>query len=127
MLSRPGKLTEEQLQQLENMLSVSEKLRTAYWLKEKFYEFMDSKNIDEAKKHLSNWNLCIGVAPLEEFQKCFEIINRWQPCILRAFSLGYTNGFTEGSNNRIKVLKRNCYGVRNFKRFRNRILHMMAA
>lgn len=127
MLSRPGKLTEEQLRQLENMLSVSEKLRTAYWLKEKFYEFMDSKNIDEAKRNLSNWNLCIGVAPLEEFQKCFEIINRWQPHILRAFSLGYTNGFTEGSNNRIKVLKRNCYGVRNFNRFRNRILHMMAA
>lgn len=127
MLSRSEKLTEEQIRQLENMLSVSEKLRTAYWLKEKFYEFMDSKNIEEAKKNLSNWNLCIGVAPLEEFQKCFDIINRWQPYILRAFSLGYTNGFTEGCNNRIKVLKRNCYGVRNFTRFRNRILHMMAA
>lgn len=127
MLKRPEKLKDEQLQQLENMLSVSEKLRTAYWLKEKFYEFMDSKNIAEAKKNLSNWDLCVGVAQLEEFQKCFEIINRWQPYILRAFSLGYTNGFTEGSNNRIKVLKRNCYGVRNFKRFRNRILHMMAA
>lgn len=127
MLSRSEKLKEEQLKQLEHMLSVSGKLRTAYWLKETFYEFMDSKNIEEAKKNLSNWNLCVGVAPLEEFQKCFEIINRWQPYILRAFSLGYTNGFTEGSNNKIKVLKRNCYGVRNFRRFRNRILHMMAA
>ncbi|MDW7669197.1 MAG: transposase, partial [Bacillota bacterium] len=31
----------------------------------------------------------------------------------------------EGVNNKIKVLKRNAYGVRNFDRFRNRILHMM--
>lgn len=34
-----------------------------------------------------------------------------------------TNGPTEGSNNKIKVLKRNSYGIRNFKRFRTRILH----
>ncbi|RGM16886.1 hypothetical protein DXC23_12265, partial [Eubacterium sp. OM08-24] len=33
---------------------------------------------------------------------------------------------TEGCNNKIKVLKRNAYGFRNFKRFRNRILHMFA-
>ncbi|MEG2234712.1 MAG: transposase, partial [Oscillospiraceae bacterium] len=29
-------------------------------------------------------------------------------------------------NNKIKVLKRNAYGYRNFKRFRNRILHMFS-
>ncbi|MBO5555824.1 MAG: transposase, partial [Oscillospiraceae bacterium] len=28
-----------------------------------------------------------------------------------------------GCNNKTKVLKRVCYGVRNFSRFRNRILH----
>ena len=127
LLARHEKLTPEQCQQLENMLAVSEKLRMAYWLKENFYVFMDSKDIYEAKKNLKNWNLCAGVAQLEEFQKCFDIVNRWHPYILRAFSLGYTNGFTEGCNNRIKVLKRNCYGVRNFSRFRNRILQMMAA
>lgn len=127
LLSRQEKLKPEQVQQLENMLAVSEKLRKAYWLKENFYAFMDSRNIDEAKQNLKNWNLCAGAVQLEEFQKCFETINRWQPYILRAFSLGYTNGFTEGCNNRIKVLKRNCYGVRNFSRFRNRILHMMAS
>ncbi|QOX62587.1 transposase [Anoxybacterium hadale] len=89
--------------------------------------YLWTAKISTKQKNLSNWNLCAGVAKLEEFQKCFDIINKWQPYILRAFSLGYTNGFTEGCNNRIKVLKRNCYGVRNFSRFRNRILHMMAA
>lgn len=82
LLSRHEKLTEEQCQQLENMLAVSEKLRKAYWLKENFYVFIDSKDIYEAKKNLKNWNLCAGVAQLEEFQKCFEIINRWQHNLL---------------------------------------------
>ncbi|MCD8191711.1 MAG: transposase, partial [Oscillospiraceae bacterium] len=44
-------------------------------------------------------------------------------CILNAFDCTYTNGFTEGCNNKTKVLKRACYGVQNFSRFRNRILH----
>jgi DNA gyrase subunit B len=44
----------------ENMLAISLKLRKAYWLKENFYKFMDSKDIYEAKKNLKNWNLCIG-------------------------------------------------------------------
>lgn len=127
ILSHHEKLNHEQCLQLENMLSVSKRLAEAYWLKENFYRFMDSKDLDEAKKHLKDWNMCVGVVQIQEFERCFEMINRWQPYILRAFSLGYTNGFTEGCNNKIKVLKRNCYGVRNFNRFRNRILHMMSA
>ncbi|MDD6490031.1 MAG: transposase, partial [Clostridia bacterium] len=46
--------------------------------------------------------------------------------ILNSFDYSITNGFTEGCNNKIKVLKRNAYGYRNFKRFRNRILHIFS-
>ena len=46
--------------------------------------------------------------------------------ILNSFSSTITNGFTEGCNNKIKVLKRNAYGYRNFNRFRNRILHIFS-
>lgn len=48
----------------------------------------------------------------------------WGKSILNTFDYPYTNGFTEGCNNKIKVLKRNTYGYRNFERFRKRILHM---
>ncbi|MEF2920191.1 MAG: transposase, partial [Acutalibacteraceae bacterium] len=46
--------------------------------------------------------------------------------ILNSFTTKFTNGFTEGCNNKIKVLKRNAYGYRNFKRFRNRIIHIFS-
>lgn len=46
--------------------------------------------------------------------------------LLNSFEKAYANGFTEGCNNKIKVLKFNAYGYRNFNRFRNRILHMFA-
>ncbi|WP_211236681.1 transposase, partial [Atopobacter phocae] len=36
-----------------------------------------------------------------------------------------TNGPIKGLNNKIKVLKRNAYGYRNYSHFKNRILLMM--
>jgi len=127
ILRHGNKLNPDDLLQLEGMLEISHDLREAYALKECFYGFMGCKDIEKAKKELAGWNLRVGIANLEEFNKCFNTVNRWQPYILRAFSTGYTNGYTEGVNNKIKVLKRICYGVRNFDRFRNRILHLMAA
>ena len=51
-------------------------------------------------------------------------IMNWEKSILNTFDYPYTNGFTEGCNNKIKVLKRNTDGYQNFERFRKRILHM---
>lgn len=127
MISHSRNLKEEDIDQLTIMLSYSERLRNAYYTKEAFFRFMDSQNLEEAKDKLMNFRLAVHVVDLPEFTALYAMIKRWEPYILRAFSSGYTNGYTEGCNNKIKVLKRNCYGVRNFNRFRNRILHMMAA
>ena len=42
--------------------------------------------------------------------------------LTNAFLLQYTNGYTEGTNNKIKVLKRISYRLRHFGRFRVCIL-----
>ncbi|WP_279230902.1 transposase [Natranaerovirga pectinivora] len=55
---------------------------------------------------------------------CANTYRHWSKEILNAFKYRYTDGPTEGFNNKIKVLKRVSYGVRNFHRFRNRILHI---
>ena len=57
-------------------------------------------------------------------EKCANTMQNWHLGIINSFSSSLTNGFTEGCNNKIKVLKRNAYGYRNFNRFRKRILHM---
>jgi transposase len=111
---------------VEIMLQTSTRLRDAYLLKEKFYEFVDSKDLNEAKEKLAAWYLYIGVCKIPEFDECLKTISNWERYILNSFKCTYTNGFTEGVNNKIKVLKRNAYGVKNFERFRTRILHVMA-
>ena len=59
---------------------------------------------------------------LKEFNATLTMLANWSKYILNAFDCPYSNGFTEGTNNKIKVIKRNAYGFRNFENFRNRIL-----
>ena len=51
------------------------------------------------------------------------MLQNWEPYILNAFDCPFSNGFTEGVNNSIKVIKRVAYGFRNFHNFRLKILH----
>jgi transposase len=127
LLKRMNQLKEDEKSAVETMLRASSKLKEAYLLKEKFYEFIDSRDLTEAKKKLAAWYLYIGVCKVPEFNECLKTISNWEKYILNSFICPYTNGYTEGVNNKIKVLKRNAYGVRNFERFRNRILHTMAS
>ncbi|MGN1131418.1 MAG: transposase [Ruminococcus sp.] len=63
---------------------------------------------------------------IPQFGKCAMTMFNWLNGIFNSFSSPITNGFTEGCNNKIKVLKRNAYVYRNFKRFRNHILHIFS-
>ena len=121
------KLNQEQIDAVEVMLNMSPKLGKAYLLKERFREFLNSKDEIEAKKRLSFWFALADSCDLQEFNTCKNTLFEWITPILNSFKTPYTNGFTEGCNNRIKVLKRNAYGYRNYSRFRARILYMFAA
>jgi transposase len=111
------------------MLSISDRLRYVYALKNEFYKVMECNNSYEAKKQLGIWNMVAQGyrKELPEFISCFNTFTNWQKEILNSFDCPYTNGYTEGVNNKIKVIKRNTFGLREFERFRNRILHVMAA
>lgn len=103
------------------MLQQSNDLAVAYHLKELFYEFMDSKSREEASKKLRNFILAAQTGQLSEFNACLTMLGNWSKYILNAFDCPYSNGYTEGTNNAIKVIKRNAFGYRNFENFRNRI------
>jgi len=124
LTKRYDKLTEEQRQQVNVMLYSSATLSSAYFLKEQFYRVLDNKNKQEAKKAMSEWILEAQNSNIPVYATCAKTFTNWSLGILNSFDCPYTNGFTEGCNNKIKVLKRNAYGFRNFKRFRNRILHI---
>lgn len=46
---------------------------------------------------------------------CTRACHHWFQEILNAMDCPWNNGYTEGCNHKTKVLKRACYGVRNFR------------
>ncbi|WP_338125901.1 transposase [Eubacterium ventriosum] len=46
---------------------------------------------------------------LEEFNATLTMLSNWVKYILNTFDYPYSNGFTEGTNNKIKIIKRNAY------------------
>ena len=126
LIKRESKLKDHEMERINSLLYISDELRFAYYLKEQFYELMDAEDRETAKRLMSDWIMSAQNSGIEEYADCAKTLINWQTGILNSFDVPYSNGFTEGCNNRIKVLKRNAYGYRNFNRFRNRILHMFS-
>jgi len=123
LLTRYHKLKEENKKACDLMLLYNEDLRLAHWLKERFYDLCQDTKYSRQRKDFYDWIKIAESSGLKEFEKCANIYRHWSKEILNAFKYGITNGTTEGFNNKIKVLKRTSYGIRNFERFRTRILH----
>lgn len=119
----PEKLTSEEKEKLCIILGLSANLMKAYELKNDFHKLMHCSSSEEGKKLLSDWIYHAENCKISEFAACTKAAHNWSQEILNSLDSPYTNGFTEGCNNKTKVLKRVSFGVRKFSRFRNRILH----
>ncbi len=108
------------------MLYASPTMSIAHFYKEEFLRILDCKDRDAAKKSMSKWINSALDCGIPQLVKCAKTMLNWLSGILNSFSSPIINGFTEGCNNKIKVLKCNAYDHRNFKRFRNRILHIFS-
>lgn len=122
LLKHEKDLTQDELNQVTVMLGTDANLSTAYYLKELLYRILDESDPDVQKREFGEWIDTALDSDIKPFMKCAATFQRWFTPIVNSFYCPYTNAFTEGFNNKIKVLKRNAFGLRNFSRFRNRIL-----
>ena len=59
---------------------------------------------------------------LEPLQRLSGTLSRWVEPMFRSMRHRYTNGMTEGFNNKIKLIQRMAYGLRNEHQRQKRIL-----
>lgn len=126
LMKRTDKLTEDKVNQLALMFEITPRLADAYRLKNEFLTVIRSKSSSEGKQWLVDWLFAVEVMDLPEFHDCTKAYHNWFQEILNSMDVPWTNGFIEGCNNKTKVLKRTCFGLPNFRNFRNRILHCNA-
>ena len=110
----------------EELLSISGELQQAYILKELFFDVVKHIKYIDAEKELKEWINTCNESEIEEFKEASKTIENWLPYIVNSFiDERFSNGFTEGLNNKIKVIKRIGYGYRNFEFFRMRIMYIL--
>ncbi len=125
LLKPEYKLTDEDKIELNRMLNSSRELEKAWLLKELFHEIFKEKERKAAKRQLRDWLLLAAELSVPEFKHCIITFTNWSTEIANIVSENISNGFIEGSNNKIKVLKRISFGFQNFRRLRNRILSLI--
>ena len=112
---------------LEEMLSISDELNRGYELKELFLDIVANSDYKNAERDLLAWIDLCKESKIVEFIEASKTIESWLPYIVNSFiDKRFTNGFTEGLNNKIKVIKRNAYGYKNFEFFRLRLLYILS-
>lgn len=123
LLMKPmKKLSDEEMDKLALMFEIAPRLADAYRLKNEFLEVIRSDSSKTGKPKLVDWLTAVEVMDLPEFDDCTKAYHNWFQEILNSMDVPWSNGFIEGCNNKTKVLKRVCFGMRNFSNFRKRIL-----
>jgi transposase len=115
--ARPG-----DAERLEVVFRVFPEVHTAWRLKEGLRQVYAETDPVAAALALEVWLQLVRKAGLPEFDQLAATVCRWKPEILNYFTYRMTNAYAEGITNRVKVIKRQGYGFRNFNNFQDRIL-----
>ena len=119
LLSNNQSLSDEQCQDLSEILNCSPSLSIAYQLKEELRQIYESNltvkgGLRAIKKWLTSARIMLGSAA--------DTIENHLPEIANYFLSRTTSGVTEGINTRIKLILRQSYGFKNFTLMREKLL-----
>ena len=103
---------------VDYLVNTDEQLKQTYLIYQKILYALKKKDYIYLKQSLANINLNIS----SYMKTCIKTLTEFLPYIKNTFENNYNNGFIEGNNNFIKVIKRIAFGFRSFRRFKARIM-----
>lgn len=109
---RKSKLSKEEEALLKRLFKHSPKLQEVYQFSNQLTAIFNVKTTRNGGiRRLKNWILKVTDSGITAFKTFVGTLSKWMEEIANYFVLGENSGFVEGLNNRIKVLKRRCYGI----------------
>jgi len=127
LLSHRENLTTDGRRSLKTLLTANKRLNTAYILKEEFGQLWDYQSEAWARKFFDNWKASLKWQRLKPYEKFAEMVERhWDG--IAAYCKPENKvalGFVEGLNNKIRVIQRRAYGLRDQEYLRLKVLTCM--
>ena len=119
---RSADLDEAEQERLDTLLASSPALETAYSLREQLTTIFDTaRSKKDGLRRIGFWRARVEKSGLTCFDAFLGLLDRWIDLIANYFINHQTSSFVEGLNNKLKVLKRRCYGMRNVTRLFQRL------
>ena len=112
---------------MKTLLSANKRLNTAYVLKESFGQLWSYEREGWARRFFENWRASLKWQRLKPYAKFAAMIDRhWDGIAAYCEPENKVSlGFVEGLNNKIRVIQRRAYGLRNEEYLRLKILTCM--
>jgi transposase len=118
----PQELSKEERKQLALLFECAPDLKRAYELREQLTAIFDSAHTKaSAIVAIKRWIKRVRESGLSCFDRFLVTLENWFDEITNYFVSRLTSGFVEGYNNKVKVLKRRCYGITNIKHLFQRL------
>lgn len=119
---KPENLKETDKVILAHLFEKSPLLKKSYDFQIELTQIFDSiLSREEAVKKISDWVARVQMSQIRAFDPFLQILKTMWSEILNYFDHRENSGFVEGLNNKIKTLKRRCYGIFNLKHLYQRI------
>ena len=127
LLSRHENLSLEGKRSLKLLLAANKRLNTAYVLKEAFGQLWHYEREGWARRFFENWRSSLKWQRLKPFEKFAAMIDRhWDGIATYCKPENKVSlGFVEGLNNKIRVIQRRAYGLRDQEYLRLKVLTCM--
>jgi len=119
---RKSNLEPEEQDRLDGLLAYSPALEDAYDLREELTSLFETTHSKAAGlRRLKAWRQKVTASGLTCFAPFLKLLDTWMDRIANYFRHHQSSGFVEGLNNKLKVLKRRCYGIYNLRHLFQRI------
>lgn len=114
---------------INDLLDLDMELCLAYELKEEYLYINSRTSSEDAAKRFDNFLSEIAIYDIPEFNTLLKTLKKWRVEIINSFDYyegkRISNGPIESVNSRLKLIKRNGNGYRDFERYKRRALYSL--
>jgi transposase len=123
LLKNPKKLddTRDEGERLRAALELNAPLAAAYYLKEDLRQLWNQPDQESATEFLEDWIERARATDIRQLQQMANTLSLHRTGLLAYYDVPISTGPLEGTNNKIKTLQRQAYGLRDTEFFRLRI------
>ncbi len=124
LLKSPKKLDEGrgEHQRLNEALELNRPLAIAYYLKENLRQLWSQDGKSAAESFLDDWVSLAEASEVPMLTKFAKTLSEHRQGLLAYYDFPISNGPLEGTNNKIKTMKRQAYGFRDMEFFKLKIM-----